>query len=490
MIKKIKPIITSFCLLASTFSFAQQPVLNFDGVNDYVALDDVVGDGLRTIELWFKPENDINNTNSNYQTLVAREFSGTNIEDFNLAFHPGGYLVFNIDENGVGSGFNIQSDANFWAAGVWHHVAVVVDPTDGMTMFIDGVEQIDTEPAHSTATIASTAVTVIGNWGDNSVMTLNRYFKGSVDDVRISSDAVYTTNFTPPCPDLQVTVNTLGLWNMNEGTGTTTAEESGFASDGVIYGAVWDTAEICPNCICDADIVLISSLEPNSSGELTAQLSINTNGLAVSSVCIDLPYFQLLTDPDCIDCDVLMIPKYGTIVGGQALSGVTGVLDDPFGIGAGRRICYTFSTPTVINETINLNLQFPGIVDPITCKNLIDYCLRVKLTDENCFSCESEACPKVINKNSVEKQDESQTQKSAGFELFPNPANSTVEIRLQEAGESGNKLSVYSNSGTLILNQDLQELNATIDISKLSAGTYFVTIETNGNKTTQILVKE
>ena len=73
----------------------------------------------------------------------------------------------------------------------------------------------------------------------------NRYFNGEMDDLRISSDALYLNNFTPPCPDLSAGVSTVSLWNLNENTGTTINDSGPNNYIGQIFGTIWDTATIC-----------------------------------------------------------------------------------------------------------------------------------------------------------------------------------------------------------------------------------------------------
>jgi len=82
----------------SSYAFAQNRVLSFDGVNDYVNLGSSVATGARTIEMWFKPGVNINSNSSNYYPLVVRDETPNN-KEFGLTFMPnstgfGGQLMF------------------------------------------------------------------------------------------------------------------------------------------------------------------------------------------------------------------------------------------------------------------------------------------------------------------------------------------------------------------------------------------------------------
>ncbi len=221
-------------------------ILTFDGLNDYVDLGDSVGNGVRTIELWFKPTEQIDSTLSTFRGLVVRETSGSNIDEFGLKFQPSfqpnpGCLRWAITEI-VGSEHIVESDIQVWEADTWYHVAAVVDPTLGMKLFINGILQSDTN-SYTSAPNSNTSHTTVGSWG---ISTMNRFFKGSVDDVRLSSTALYSANFSPPCPDQIALSTTVGIWNFNEDTGNVVIDSSLNAFNGSIVGATRAFDEICP----------------------------------------------------------------------------------------------------------------------------------------------------------------------------------------------------------------------------------------------------
>ncbi len=236
-----------FSLSLTVFSNAQNATLAFDGVDDYIDLGGEVGNGVRTIEMWFKLPEAIDATLSDFATLTAREISAFdgNTDEFTLSFQPfyvpnSGTLRFDID--GTAPFKSVYSDNNSWNANQWYHVAAVVDPVEGMMLFIDGSKQASTHP-YTGATGMSTKITTIGCWGD----LYDRYFNGEIDDVRFSSEALYATDFSPACSDVITQTNDIGLWNFNENSGIVAVDSSANNNDGKIFGATWTNALFCGN---------------------------------------------------------------------------------------------------------------------------------------------------------------------------------------------------------------------------------------------------
>ncbi len=233
------------CFILSSFVSAQTPVISLDGVDDYVDLGPNVGNNARTIEFWFRPATDIDSTLSEFQALIVREVSATNEDDWDIHFNktglalPAGAIRFTVHES-VGVRYEINSDSRSWNSGQWYHLAAVIDPLQGMMMFIDGVKQTETLATYTLSTPVASANTEVGRWGVNG-----RHFAGEIDDVRISANSIYTSNFTPPCPDIPTNSSTLGLWNFNENSGSIAVDSSVNNYDATIYGATWDTSFIC-----------------------------------------------------------------------------------------------------------------------------------------------------------------------------------------------------------------------------------------------------
>ncbi len=92
------------------------------------------------------------------------------------------YIAISLANDG--SGYYVQTPAGSWSAGVWHHV-VMTYPGAGVSIYIDGVSQsLSTTGTAPSSMQNSTATLKVGKFGG----TLTRYWPGSLDEVRISSN--------------------------------------------------------------------------------------------------------------------------------------------------------------------------------------------------------------------------------------------------------------------------------------------------------------
>ena len=233
-------------LLWSVTIQAQNKVISFDGVNDYINLGNTVATGARTIEMWFSPGVNISSTSSSYYPLLVRDETPNN-KEFGLTFIPnsgafGGQLMFyTYHNNNSNISFRIYSNSSAWNAGQWYHVAGVFHPTQGMMLFIDGIKQnsVNTNTLAPTQSITNTN---IGTFGSVN----NRNFDGKIDNLRLSSTALYSSNFTPSCSAITSSSSTLGLYKFNGNSISPNAiDSSGNMNNGIIYGVIGSVDTIC-----------------------------------------------------------------------------------------------------------------------------------------------------------------------------------------------------------------------------------------------------
>ncbi len=242
----MKSILTlTLLVLSIQLGYSQNTVLSFDGINDYVDLGPDVGDNIRTIECWFKLDEKISPQLADFSTLLAREISGTtgNTHEFSFSFQPSfvdnpGTLRFDVD--GTFPYRSVYSDNNSWNIDQWYHAAAVIHPENGMSLFIDGIKQSSSHP-RTGATSFSSEITTIGCWGKDFI----RFFKGEIDDLRISAEALYDADFTPVCPDLTTQSSDVGVWNFNGSSGHQAIDSSGNLNHGFIVGALKLPADVC-----------------------------------------------------------------------------------------------------------------------------------------------------------------------------------------------------------------------------------------------------
>ncbi|MEQ8907574.1 MAG: LamG-like jellyroll fold domain-containing protein [Vicingaceae bacterium] len=201
-----------FLLFISISSFSQS--IYFNG-NSYADLGNSVANGSRTIEFWFKPDQPISPSLTNFSILMQRNtFSPYNENEFGFVFnrsglYKAGHLRFKV-HNSSGTKYEVFSDQNTWAQGQWYHVAAVIDAVTGISLYIDGKKQLDNEPNYTNSVPSSNELVGLACQGNQ----FNRNFKGFIDEIRFSSTARYNLNFNPSCTSVSDSV-TIALFNFS-----------------------------------------------------------------------------------------------------------------------------------------------------------------------------------------------------------------------------------------------------------------------------------
>ncbi len=118
------------------------------------------------------------------------------------------------------------------STGVWHHVAGVYDGAQ-MRVYLDGA--LDGSEATSVTPGAGTSDLIIGARGNDAAAL---FFNGGIDELRITSGALYASNFTPRA-QLESAPGTVGLWKFNGQTGGDSSVEGNDAvpAGGATYSA-------------------------------------------------------------------------------------------------------------------------------------------------------------------------------------------------------------------------------------------------------------
>ena len=167
-----------------------------------------------TIEMWIKPDT----LSGTHVMLDNRQFS---FQIVNGLLH----IYFLID------GYNDHfSSAGLLTAGVWQHVAVVITDTN-MNFYVNGVKDSD---------VALTSHTFIAP-GDGRLF-LSTYnglafnYTGRIDEVRLSDNARYSSNFTPQTINYANDADTIALYHLDENTGTTATDSGSNGYDMAISG--------------------------------------------------------------------------------------------------------------------------------------------------------------------------------------------------------------------------------------------------------------
>ncbi|MFC1691822.1 LamG-like jellyroll fold domain-containing protein, partial [Nanoarchaeota archaeon] len=148
---------------------------DFDGINDYIAEDDIDISSEITIMAWVYMKN-----NSQDKVIVSK--AGTSVSNYDFRISGTNRLPRLLYVNGGWKGFYSESatvDFN-----EWHHVAAVYKSGDANSrgMYIDGVEVANTFSSltPSTLVVNNYAARIGGYWTGTT-----SYWNGSIDDVRI-----------------------------------------------------------------------------------------------------------------------------------------------------------------------------------------------------------------------------------------------------------------------------------------------------------------
>jgi Concanavalin A-like lectin/glucanases superfamily/Secretion system C-terminal sorting domain len=140
--------------------------------------------------------------------------------------------------------------------GTWCHIAAVYN-SSAWTLYVNGVSKtLQTTVGNPNAVLSGDGLYVGGH---QSGGFYSEGFSGTIDEVRISNSARYTSNFTPPSSPFTKDGNTVALYHFNEGTGTSTADSSGNNNTLYFEGSpAWVTSDI-PLAVQATDFIASSS---------------------------------------------------------------------------------------------------------------------------------------------------------------------------------------------------------------------------------------
>ncbi len=206
----------------------QCSTLALDGVDDFVSVPDspslTLGSGDFTIEFYL----DLNQI-GNYQ-LIGHD-TGNGLQNKWVVYFDGTSLALQIAGTGFANAPILFSHPWVPTANHWYHIAITRSGSD-YHLFIDGV-QVDTDSLAGAIPDPNAPLT-FGHWEGAT-----NFLPGKLAKVRLSSSVRYSANFTPPTsliPDR----DTIGLWYLLEGHGTTAYDASGNGHHGTLAnGATW-----------------------------------------------------------------------------------------------------------------------------------------------------------------------------------------------------------------------------------------------------------
>ncbi|MBC8375920.1 MAG: PKD domain-containing protein [FCB group bacterium] len=236
-------------ILICSVSYADDYSLSYDGVNDFVEMEDAPAlnllEGDFSISIWAKAE-----TWADGNMFMSKKQNGGNLWQFNLNGGTGAVTflgkVGGVPEISLSSEPDILTEAE---TNAWLNIILAIDRTllDTAYIYINGVASDSV--LIDTLTDASLLNTGKLRFGRKN----NGYYTGKLDEIAFWNSAVTSTEAAAIYAEGNVldvsedggnyvsSAALQGYWKFNEGSGTSTQDHSPHGNDGMLVGdPVWD----------------------------------------------------------------------------------------------------------------------------------------------------------------------------------------------------------------------------------------------------------
>lgn len=203
----------------------------FDGTGDYLSVTGPdFGASEFTIECWIRLGGV-----SGVQVIYDNRRPGANFAGDTLWYLNGTSLYWFSNGGNV-----ISASSAVTSTSTWYHVSVSRDSSNNIKMFVNGTQ------VGSTYVDSSTYSQPDGNAfiGMNHESPNNHYINGHIDEIRVSSTARYTSNFTAPTSAFANDANTLLLIHADGTDGSTTFTDDVAAGRSAVSIVTYGDAQV------------------------------------------------------------------------------------------------------------------------------------------------------------------------------------------------------------------------------------------------------
>jgi hypothetical protein len=279
--------------------------MNFDGVDDYVTLNQTPTYAPTTstdftISIWVNP-------NTLHEGTIASQYE--NVIPSNCNFILGLMMNNTFRVSGNGYGYYEFGTPNI---GIWQYVSLVFHSSGSVDTYVDGVFT-----GSSVLNLSSTVGTMpleIGDLFTGGCSGCIGPFDGLLDNVDIWNTALTQQDIQDNmlCSPIGSESGLIGLWNFEEGSGTTAYDQTPNGNDGIINGAIYNSSVPLQSCNltningCDSVAVLNLTITTCLDG-CTDSLANNYNPFATinDSTCLYSPFIFGCTDSTALNYNPL-----------------------------------------------------------------------------------------------------------------------------------------------------------------------------------------
>ena len=279
--------------IASTGSFS----LDFPNISQYVgnAYAIIENDSAFniledfTIEFWLKDEG------SNYWQLMGNNNFGDNNQ---------GWVIKKPNENLMFGWTYDPNEFNFHEVNIneWEHIAVCYDDLANKFQYFKNGELINIEIKDANVN-PSIYDFIIGKESG-----AENWFKGKIDNLRISDNSRYNTNSFDPFETFTVDSNTIAMYNFNEGSGNTAYDISGNQRHLNLYNTNYSTDTpifneffIWSNGFTESSVIVSPSVTTLYSIEYSNDDYLNCYNYAEIIINVEQPTTFYNCDNECIN---------------------------------------------------------------------------------------------------------------------------------------------------------------------------------------------